>query len=58
MISDNMHIIELPVGLLKANVAIGDPIKLKLEFDAKRANADRRKFYGLQEELIKQYTEN
>lgn len=48
-----MHIIELPVGLLKANVTIGDPIKLKLEFDGKRAQSDRRKFITTQENIIK-----
>jgi len=39
-----MHVIELPVGLLKANISIGDPIRLKLESDVKRMQADRRKF--------------
>lgn len=52
-----MHIIELPVGLMKANVAIGDPIKLKLEFDTKRAQADQRKFISVQENLIKELSE-
>lgn len=51
-----MHIIELPVGLLKSDVSIGDPIKLKLEFDTKRAQADRRKFVSVQENLLKEFT--
>jgi hypothetical protein len=53
LISDTMHIVELPVGLLKANVSIGDPIKLKLEFDFKRAQIDRKRFVSIQENLIK-----
>lgn len=51
-----MHIIELPVGLLKSNVSIGDPIKLKLEFDIKRAQADRKKFITIQENLVNELT--
>jgi hypothetical protein len=48
-----MHVIELPVGLLKSNVTIGDPIKLKLEFDMQRSLTDRKKFLSMQENLIK-----
>ena len=40
--------IELPVGILKGNISIGDPIKLKLEYDTKRAEEDKRKFIALQ----------
>jgi hypothetical protein len=56
LISDSMHIVELPVGLLKTNVTIGDPVKLKLEFDFKRAQFDRKKFVSIQEGLIKELT--
>lgn len=34
--------IELPISILKANISIGDPIKLKLEFDIERAESDRK----------------
>lgn len=30
LLSDSMQIIELPLGIIKADVKIGDPIKLKL----------------------------
>ena len=53
MVSDSMHVIEIPVGLIKGKVAIGDPIKLKLEIDTKRAESDQKKFQSLQENLLK-----
>lgn len=30
LISDTKHVIEMPVGLIKENLSIGDPVKLKL----------------------------
>lgn len=45
------------MGLLKGNISIGNPIKLKLEYDAKRAQMDDKKFVTVQESLLKEFSE-
>ena len=53
LLSDSMKIIELPLGIIKNEVKIGDPIKLKLEFDVNRIEQDRKKFQNLQRRFNK-----
>ena len=58
LVSDSMHVIEIPVGLIKEKIVIGDPIKLKLELDVKRAEKKKKKFMALQEHLLNEFSEN
>ena len=44
LVSDSLQVIEFPIGVMKGNMAIGDPVKLKLEFDGGRAKANKKKF--------------
>lgn len=40
MISDNMQLLELPLGLVKEEVKLGQPIRVRLETDGKRWQTD------------------
>jgi hypothetical protein len=56
LVSDNLQVIELPVGVMQENIKIGDPVKLKLELDIKRAESDIKKFQSIQEGLLQEFT--
>ena len=53
LISDNMEILELPLGLIQDEVKVGHPIKLRLEYDHKRQQQDETKFKTLQKNLYR-----
>ena len=50
-----MEILELPLGLIKDDIKIGYPIKLKLEYDVKRQQSDDNKFKTIQKDLYKEF---
>jgi hypothetical protein len=58
LISDNMEILELPLGLIQDNVKIGCPIRLRLEYDHKRQQADDHRFKTIQKELYEEFREH
>lgn len=55
LISDNMEILELPLGLIREDIKIGHPIKLKLEYDIKRQQSDDNRFKTIQKDLYKEF---
>lgn len=50
-----MEILELPLGLIKEDVKLGHPIKLKLEYDVKRQQVDDNRFKTIQKDLYKEF---
>jgi hypothetical protein len=50
-----MEILELPLGLIREDIKIGHPIKLKLEYDVKRQQTDDNRFKTIQKDLYKEF---
>ena len=58
LLSDNMEVLELPLGLIREEIKIGHPIKLRLEYDEKRMQTDDIKFKTVQKQLYKEFKQS
>ena len=50
-----MQVLELPIGIVRNDVKIGDPVRMKLEYDKKRMEGDRKRFENLQKGLQEEF---
>ena len=57
LLSDSMQVLELPIGIIKGDVKIGDPVRMKLELDKMRVETDRKKQTNLQKDLQDQFSQ-
>lgn len=48
LISDNLEVLELPLGLIQDTIKIGCPIRLRLEYDHRRQQTDDHRFKTIQ----------
>ena len=53
--SDSLEILELPLGLIRENVKIGYPIKMRLEYDSARQQSDDIRFKGIQKRIYEEF---